>query len=350
MSEMKIFYGVVEDTKDPLLLGRVRVRIIGVHSSDTIANDTSGKGVAPEDLPWAQCVLPTTSGGVHGFFGHPALLEGAWVIGVSRDGNKMNELLILGTVPGIPGEANPNPKSPPIAFHGVNGLWPNKEFVGEPDYPRSARGVDTFKDAKFKPLSKIRKDGPETVSTAGGGSWSEPTGAIGSYPNVRTYLTTAGHILEFDDTPGNEHIVIGNGKTKTYVDLMPDGSIVTRVNGTDYEVVSKDKNLSVGGALNITVKGATNILCTGKALIEAKDSVEVKANKDVTVKAQGNATVEAGKNATIKAGGSASLEAGGSVSVKGKAVTVSSSSSLMLSGTAGVTISGPTIRLAGKKI
>lgn len=345
-----MFMGVVEDTKDPLEVGRVRVRIIGQHSKDTVANDTTGKGMDTETLPWSQCMLPTTAGGVHGFKGHPQLMQGAWIFGVSLDGPVMNRLLILGSLPGIPEEENPNPKSPPAAFHGIDGLWPDAEFVGEPDYPREARGKLEFKNTKFKPLAKYREETKKTVEKAGGGSWAEPVPKAGAYLTNGVYKTPSGHIIELDDTPGNEHVCIGNGLTKTYMDMLPDGGMAVRVNGNSYKVTLKDENLSVEGALNITVKGATNILCNGKALIDAKDSVEVKAAKDVTVDAKGNAIVKAGSSVNVKAGGNAVVEAGGSLAVKGRTVSVQASGALTLGGSAGVTISGPTIKLAGKKI
>ena len=47
------WYGVVEDRKDPLYLGRVKVRCMGFHTDD--------KSLIPtEDLPWAQVILPAT--------------------------------------------------------------------------------------------------------------------------------------------------------------------------------------------------------------------------------------------------------------------------------------------------
>lgn len=39
------FYGIVEDRHDPLMIGRVRVRVHGVHTDDKLA-------IATPDLPW----------------------------------------------------------------------------------------------------------------------------------------------------------------------------------------------------------------------------------------------------------------------------------------------------------
>ena len=53
------FTGVVEDRNDPNKAGRVRVRALGHHTSNTTILPTA-------DLPWAHCMLPSTSAGISG--------------------------------------------------------------------------------------------------------------------------------------------------------------------------------------------------------------------------------------------------------------------------------------------
>ena len=65
--------GVVEDRFDPLKLGRVRVRIMGIHTHDKTMLPTA-------DLPWAYKVQPTTSGAISGIGLAPiGVMEGTWV-------------------------------------------------------------------------------------------------------------------------------------------------------------------------------------------------------------------------------------------------------------------------------
>ena len=72
------FTGVVEDRLDPQYTGRVRVRCIGFHTQDKAKLPTA-------DLPWATCLLPTTTAGISGLGNSPsALVEGSWVIGYFR--------------------------------------------------------------------------------------------------------------------------------------------------------------------------------------------------------------------------------------------------------------------------
>ena len=74
------FTGVVEDRNDPNKAGRVRVRALGHHTSNNTILPTA-------DLPWAHCMLPSTSAGISGL-GQSAtgLVEGSWVLGYFRDG------------------------------------------------------------------------------------------------------------------------------------------------------------------------------------------------------------------------------------------------------------------------
>ena len=90
------FYGVVEDRKDPLYLGRVKVRCIGFHTDDK-------ENIPTEHLPWADVIQPVTSAAISGIGRTPTgLIEGTHVFGFFRDGREAQEPVILGTSGGIP--------------------------------------------------------------------------------------------------------------------------------------------------------------------------------------------------------------------------------------------------------
>ena len=88
------FIGVVEDNNDPLRLGRVRVRIRGIHTATQDDIQTS-------DLPWSQALLPTTEGGVSGIGRSPALQPGAEVFGIFLDGRGSQLPIVFGSMPNI---------------------------------------------------------------------------------------------------------------------------------------------------------------------------------------------------------------------------------------------------------
>ena len=86
------FTGVVEDRDDPAMMGRVRVRIFGIHPMDRTE-------VPTHTLPWATVILPTTEAAMAGIgSGAPKIIEGTWVIGFFRDGISCQDPIIIGCV------------------------------------------------------------------------------------------------------------------------------------------------------------------------------------------------------------------------------------------------------------
>ena len=81
------FIGVVEDRFDPLKVGRLRVRCLGIHTDDKLTLPTV-------DLPWASVILPTTSAGISGLGQSPSfIVEGAWCGDILE--MKVNKNLLL---------------------------------------------------------------------------------------------------------------------------------------------------------------------------------------------------------------------------------------------------------------
>ena len=109
------FLGIVEDNKnDPEKLGRVRVRVYGIHNAYL-------EDVPTEDLPWATIMVPAIYGGVSGVGRSPTGIEqGSWVFGIFMDGKHAQNPIILGTLPKIeqkPGEdIDPEEKIKPASI------------------------------------------------------------------------------------------------------------------------------------------------------------------------------------------------------------------------------------------
>jgi len=86
------FFGKVVDRNDTTGLGRVRVRVFGIHPDD--------ENLVPNDhLPWAIPVQPVTSAGIFGV-GHSAtgLLPGSHVFGFFADGQDAQIPVVLGSI------------------------------------------------------------------------------------------------------------------------------------------------------------------------------------------------------------------------------------------------------------
>lgn len=96
----QVFYtGVIEDRRDPLMLGRVRARVVGLHTSDKGILKTS-------DLPWANVMMPANSASMNGIGWSPTgILPGTWCVVVFLDENQQIPL-VIGTLCGIPQTAS----------------------------------------------------------------------------------------------------------------------------------------------------------------------------------------------------------------------------------------------------
>lgn len=104
MSNGKLYAGIVEDRNDPMSIGRVRVRVFGLHSED--------KGALPtQDLPWAYLLSPTNSASISGVGISPTgILPGTMVLVSFLDGDSCQMPVVIGTLHGVPqgGDAQQN--------------------------------------------------------------------------------------------------------------------------------------------------------------------------------------------------------------------------------------------------
>lgn len=188
------FHGVIEDINDPLKLGRVRVRCIGYHTNNLSALPVSA-------LPWALCLLPTTSPSMAGI-GQSAtgIQNGTWVLGFFRDGPSAQDPIILGTIASKSSQAPDTSKG----FSDPSGQNPSR--LGA-DIPDEATGETTT--AALKSVYKQSLDL----------SYINPV-----YPYNQVIKTKSGHVIEYDDSPGNERISLAH-KSGSFIELTPDGNI-----------------------------------------------------------------------------------------------------------------------------
>lgn len=209
--EFAWWYGKVEDITDPLQLGRVRVRCFAWHTQNI-------QELPTEDLPWAQPIQSITSAALGGVGQSPTGMKvGTWVVGFFMDGKEGQRPIIMGTIAGLPDDVH--------------------------DVDSRARGTN---DITKTPDSAI-------------GEPADPYAA--SYPNNHTYRSSAGHVIEIDDTPEHERIHIFH-KSGTFVEMHPNGDVVTQhkngwrsVTGNDKLHVSGDLDILVDGDLNVQVNG-----------------------------------------------------------------------------------------------
>ncbi len=108
-----IYFGIVEDRDDPLMIGRCKVRVMGIHTSDKTILPTS-------DLPWSYPLLSITSASISGI-GESAtgLLNGS-LVAINFLDSAFQCPIMIGSIPGLPqpgeatteiqGDATPQPQ------------------------------------------------------------------------------------------------------------------------------------------------------------------------------------------------------------------------------------------------
>ena len=184
----------------------------------------------------------------------------------------------------------------------------------------------------------------------------------GQYPNYWTRKTRSGHVFEFDDSNGAEHITLQH-RQGSVIQFKHDGSILVVAHNGQYNMVFGESRVKITGAQDITVDGDASLKVKGtnRMTVEGDMEVAVKGSYNLTAKSknemisensdtvsgsetkkvngssttqiQGAATylakgdmtmgstrgmtgIGAGKNVGIKAGQEAAIEAGGKASVK----------------------------------
>ena len=306
------FQGVVEDRMDPLQLGRVRVRILGIHTEQK-------DNIPTADLPWAYPMQPITSAAMSGIGTTPlGPVPGTWVVGFFRDGENCQEPVIMGTLGGIPqAAANTN-----IGFNDPSGTYPNPALVGEADTNRLARNYKTDtntylaqREANLVTGIPVALQEDQASQTDPDVQWDEPyNGFNAQYPFNHVYQSESGHVVEYDDTPNNTRIMhyhnLGTFQ-EIYQDVDNYGNTVanriTKINGNDYSIIIDDKNMYVQGSLNITIDGRCNILANNDINIEANSGVNLKVANDLNITSEANVKIDSAADIMLNADGDITL-------------------------------------------
>lgn len=98
--EFKLYKAIVEDRNDPLKLGRVRVRVIGIHTENK-------SDIPTEDLPWASVLNSVYSASMNGIgFSPSGLVEGSVVVVFFNNQEELQDPVVIGSLSGIPTGAN----------------------------------------------------------------------------------------------------------------------------------------------------------------------------------------------------------------------------------------------------
>lgn len=237
--DVRWYVGNIVSLEDPKQLGRVRVRIYGIHPESTL-------DVPDEDLPWASVAAPITQGGHEGVNNILGLQVGALVFGFFLDGQHSQLPMVLGSVP-KDGDVNP-------MTIGEHQKYTADETIGEPD---------------------------------------DPSAAV--YPNNLVFQTSAGHVKEYDNTDSAERIRELH-KSGTFYQVNPDGDFIEHIVKDRYTVIAGNDAIHVSGNVNVFIDNNANITVGGNVLITASDGTVTIDTPTSTI--TGNLQVDGDINAT----------------------------------------------------
>jgi len=316
--------GVVEDRNDPMKLGRVRVRIAGLHSPKLVENDATGEGIPVKSLPWAYPGMPITGAGMNGVGESPTgPVEGTWVCGISRDGRPCQNLVYLYVLPGIPQEAPKNEgfndteetikaADRPFPLGKAGEKFPRADFLKEPDTNRLARNEKIDQTV----IQNKRDNEDKGVPKANGGSWNEKGTAYDAvYPFNKVHETESGHIIERDDTPGSER-THDYHRSGTFREVHPDGTTVEKIVKDKYEIIHGDDFVHIKGNVTVTIDGNAHLYVKGNVEEQVDGNVHTVIKGNLTAKISGNTSVDTGGTMVLKSGGTMDLTAGGNMTLK----------------------------------
>jgi hypothetical protein len=310
--------GIVEDKQDPLKLGRCRVRCVGWHSDNKMDLPTNM-------LPWAMSSNPVNN--IHPY----APREGDMVFGFFTDGEKAQNPIMLGVLPGIPLEAPDStkafndsrtpeilakaPRFPASKTYNTDGsgiviiekstaeLYTHSDKLDEPTTPRMARNDP---ETITKTFIQERKDkvvkGVKVVNT----TWDEPLTKYDTlYPYNNVNETESGHHFELDDTFGKERIHLAH-RNGSFQEWYPNGDKVEKITRDNFQIVMKDDHIYIMGKCFITVQ---------------KDA-EIHVQKDAYINVDGDVKVGVGGNYYEHVAGSYTVISDGDMKINGRTINL----------------------------
>lgn len=307
-----MYIGVVEDRWDPEQMGRVRVRVAGVH--------TGNIGEIPtETLPWATVMTPTTSASISEIMQTPHIIEGSWVVVFFTDSHFQNPV-VIGTLPGKPAQKMKGDRG----FKDPSDIYPL--YLNEADTPFEARArrykesssylskkVGQTKNvpiAKRPRVSSVAADKDETEYERI--TWEEfnpLNDHVPQYPFNHVTKTESGIVEEFDDTPNNVRTSRFH-PSGTYEEVYQDGSRAVHVEGAEKVVIkgkcdvyiANDANVTVNGNMTHYVIGDYKLEVTGDYTRLVHGSMQTKVLKNDEREIMMNRSVNIGENDKLTVG------------------------------------------------
>lgn len=194
------------------------------------------------------------------------------------------------------------------SFDDPSGGLPPKNYWYQSSLNKGWRGADN------KKLNYVGAGGKNLAIT----SPELPTKETKTDINV----TPSGHVIEYNDTPGGERILIKH-KTGAGIDILPDGSIGISVGKNHVMTIKDDMSIVVSGNASYEFKGDVDFKVGGNFNIQALNmSVNLKGNLTETIKGNHRETVTANKGTVVQNHLSTTVLGSNTTTTLGNAVSI----------------------------
>ncbi len=153
--------------------------------------------------------------------------------------------------------------------------------------------------------------GGQTLNTYGADIPADTVmGEESEYGMNYSYHTPAGHIVEYNDTPGSERIMLRH-KSGTGINIGPDGSVMI-TSKRRVDVVNENHYVSVAGDGTMTYEGNLTLNVTGDFNVNVGGEYNVKSSKhNATVNGASRRTVYGDDNHIVRGNQSTLVTGGG---------------------------------------
>jgi hypothetical protein len=273
-----LFRCVVEDNKDPEFLGRVRLRVIGVH-------DPVKENVKTEELPWSDVLQSPGKADIVG--GNVNVPIGTWGYCLALD-DTFTKFLMIGSIPGVysdePTKVEPT-ENKSIGFFSEDEDYPIPVDKAQPCNPLEIPDGDHSK-TEYTPITVDSFTEPENTASAV------------EYPHNKVYEDHNGNIIEIDGTKDNPRIRVQHS-TGTRIDINTKGDISIQASNTGniwFETpglyaIDSDGNMIIEGDLKIVgslevtenISAGSNIVAGGEVADSVGNLSSVRDENDANV-------------------------------------------------------------------
>lgn len=183
-----------------------------------------------------------------------------------------------------------------VGFMDPSATYPTKEYAGQPETNKLTRG-----EINGTVVQKKNDDRVIGAKLPFDNSFDEPLSPYNSeYPYNKVTQTESGHVIEIDDTPGNERLHIYH-RSGTYVEIDSNGSVVKRTRGSSYEIIDCNGKIAILGKADISVNGACNIFVGNDVNMEVIGDVNLVCHNDITAQAGGTLNLSAKEEINLHA-------------------------------------------------